>query len=319
MNKKPLPHPFVVKTYVLSRKLRDWTIGMTALGLLKLASLFPADAAIDGTEWLARKLGPRTSRHKLALANLEIAFPEMSGEEHERIARDMWGNMARLAVEYVFLDQIFDIDVENPSAARVEVEGAEIFAKLVEEKKPFIVFTAHTGNFELLPIGAAAYGLEVTALFRPPNNPYIARQVLSARRTRMGHLVPSRAGAAIALARKLENNGGVGMLVDQRFQRGPRTTFFSKKAVTNPLLGKLARQFECDVYPARCIRLPEGRFRLVIEPAITLPRAPDGRIDVTGTCQLLNDKVEAWVREYPGQWQWFHDRWGIKYTLRDRK
>lgn len=319
MSKKQLPHPFVVKAYVMTRKLRDWSIGMTALGLLKLASLFPANAAIEATDRLARRLGPLTSRHRLALANLEIAFPEKSDEEREVIARDMWGNMARLGVEYVFLDQIFDINIENPTAARVEVEGADIFARLIEEKKPFIVFTAHTGNFELLPIGAAAYGLEVTALFRPPNNPYIARHVLSARRTRMGHLVPSRAGAAIALARKLENNGGVGMLVDQRFQRGPKTTFFGRTAITNPLLGKLARQFECDVYPARCIRLPEGRFRLVIEPAIELPRAPDGRIDVAGTCQVLNDKVETWVREYPGQWQWFHDRWGIKYEVRKRK
>ena len=88
---------------------------------------------------------------------------------------------------------------------------------------------------------------------------------------------------------------------------------------TNPLLGKLARQFECDVYPARCIRLPGGRFRLVIEPAIDIPRAADGRVDVPATSQILNDKIEEWVREYPGQWQWFHDRWGIKHTLRKRK
>ena len=32
--------------------------------------------------------------------------------------------------------------------------------------------------------------------------------------------------------------------------------------------------------------------------------------DEKATAQLLNDKVESWVREYPGQWQWFHDRWG---------
>ena len=209
-----------------------------------------------------------------------------------------------------------DLNLDNPSEGRVEVDGVEIFAKLTEEKKPFIVFTAHTGNFELLPIGAAAYGLEVTALFRPPNNPYIARHVLSARRTHMGHLVPSRAGAAIALARKLDDGGGVGMLVDQKFQRGAKSTFFGHTVQTNPLLGKLARQFNCDVYPARCIRLPGGRFRLQIEPAIEVPRAEDGRVDVPATCQLLNDKVEAWVREYPGQWQWFHDRWAIKHKVK---
>jgi Kdo2-lipid IVA lauroyltransferase/acyltransferase len=29
----------------------------------------------------------------------------------------------------------------------------------------------------------------------------------------------------------------------------------------------------------------------------------------------LNDKVESWVREYPGQWLWYHDRWHIKRTI----
>ena len=32
---------------------------------------------------------------------------------------------------------------------------------------------------------------------------------------------------------------------------------------------------------------------------------------------MLNDKVESWVREYPEQWLWYHDRWNIKHTLKD--
>ena len=78
---------------------------------------------------------------------------------------------------------------------------------------------------------------------------------------------------------------------------------------------ELVRQFGCEVYPARCIRLPGNRYRLELEPAITLPRDEKGRLDVTATAQLLNDRVEAWVREYPDQWLWYHDRWNIKHTL----
>jgi KDO2-lipid IV(A) lauroyltransferase len=96
------------------------------------------------------------------------------------------------------------------------------------------VFTAHTGNFELLPIAAATYGLDVMALFRPPNNPYIARRVLAARRTSMGHLVPSRAGAAFTLARRLEAGGGVGVLVDQKFHKGAKTRFFGLRQDQSP-------------------------------------------------------------------------------------
>jgi KDO2-lipid IV(A) lauroyltransferase len=27
---------------------------------------------------------------------------------------------------------------------------------------------------------------------------------------------------------------------------------------------------------------------------------------------MMNDVVEGWVREYPGQWMWFHRRWEIR-------
>ena len=99
------------------------------------------------------------------------------------------------------------------------------------------------------------------------------------------------------------------MLVDQYFQRGVKGTFFGRDVLTSPLLAKLARQFDCDVYPARCIRLPNGRFRLELFERVELPRKGSGEVDVDATCQLLNDTVEGWIREYPGQWMWFHRRW----------
>jgi len=316
MNK--LIRGLLTRPVVIGRNARDWTIAMMILSLLKLVSLMPVERSVDLVDRLARRIGPRTSRHRLALYNLARAYPEKTEAEREAIAREMWGNMARLAAEYVYLDDMFDYHPDQPGPSRIEVSGIEIFRDLRENPRPFIVFTAHTGNFELLPIAAASYELDVTALFRPPNNPHIARKVLAARRTRMGHLVPSRAGAAIALARKLEAGGGVGLLVDQKFHRGAETTFFGLPLQTNPLLGKLARQFDCEVYPARCIRLPNNRFRLEIEPAMTIPRLFNGSVDIPATAQMLNDKVESWVRQYPGQWQWFHDRWAIKHMLKDR-
>jgi KDO2-lipid IV(A) lauroyltransferase len=124
--------------------------------------------------------------------------------------------------------------------------------------------------------------------------------------------VPSHAGSSFALARQLEAGQGVGVLVDQKFKKGLKTEFFDQPVRTNPLLGKLVRQFNCDVYPARCIRLPGNRYRLEIEPRMDVPRDANGNLDLTATAQLLNDKVETWVREYPEQWLWYHDRWEIK-------
>ena len=276
------------------------------MGLLRL---LPPMAAINFIDRTARRIGPYLGRHKIALENLRRAFPDKPESELQEIAVGMWGNQARQVAEYVFLDEIFDFDIEGKRQGLVEVEGMSIFQRLQNENRARIFFTAHTGNFELLPICAAAFGLEVTALFRPPNNPYIAKKLLKARKTRMGHLVPSKAGAVWALASSLTKGANIGMLVDQHFHNGVPITFFGREALTSPVLARLARQFDVDVYPARCIRLPGGRFRLQLYEKIDLPRLENGKVDIQSSTQIINSIVEDWVREYPDQWMWFHKRW----------
>lgn len=286
-----------------------WLVAQLTFLILRILRLLPPVAAMNFMDSAARRIGPLSSRHKVAMKNIQNAFPEKSGEECKQIALGMWGNMARLLAEYVFLDQIFDYDPLATKPGLIEVEGTEIFERLQAEKRPRIFFTAHTGNFELLPVCAATFGLEVTALFRAPNNPHIAKKVLHARRTNMGHLVPSKAGAVWSLAGILDNRGNVGMLVDQYFHNGSQVNFFGRQALTSPLLPRLARQFDADIYPARCIRLPNGRYRLQLFEKVELPRTAKGKMDIDASCQMMNDIVESWVREYPDQWMWFHKRW----------
>ena len=302
---------FIYRQWRKLRHVEYWLVAQLTFVVLAMLSKLPPNRAIEFADRTARKIGPLSSRHHVALDNLTHAFPGKTAAEIKEIALDMWGNMGRLVAEYIFLDQIFDFDPEAITPGIIEVEGLEIFKHVSETHRPVLFFTAHTGNFELLPLCGATFGLNVTALFRAPNNPYIAKRILEARRTRMGHLVPSKAGAVWSLVDVLERGGAVGMLVDQKFYRGEKTTFFGRPVGTNPLLPKLARQFDAEVYPTRCIRLPNGRFKLSLEEKIELPRNAKGVVDVQASCQVLNDIVERWVREYPGQWMWFHKRWEV--------
>jgi KDO2-lipid IV(A) lauroyltransferase len=300
-------------------RINHWLIARFALGALWMLRKLPPDKALDFAAGAAKAAGPWFGRHRTALDNLRQAYPEKSGQEIEAIALEMWDNMARLAAEYVFLDQLFDFDPDNRSTGRIEIVGEELFVRLAAEKKPHILFTAHLGNFELLPIAAAVHDLKVTALFRPPNNPFIADYILSTRRSTMGELMETRAGAAFALAAILEKGGNVGALVDQKFIGGVYTTFFDRPCETNPVVPMLARRFDCPVHPARCIRLPGNRYRLEIHEALELVRDADGDINIEASTQLLNDVVEGWVREHPGQWMWFHKRWVLSGRRRGRR
>lgn len=297
------------RVVVALRNARDWLIAQFFFAFIAILKLFPADKAIWFVAEAARGLGMRYPRTKLARSNLKQAFPEKSDEEIETILSDMWANLGRTAAEYVYLDKIFDIDEDDQSKGRVEISGAENFHAMKDHDGPVICFTGHTGNWELLPIASAYYDLNITALFRPPNNRYIAERVLAARTTAMGHLVPSKVGASWALANVLEDGGTVGMLVDQFFGRGTEITFFGQQTMANPLLGKLTRQFDCPVFPARCIRLADGRFHINIEPELPRHYSADGKLDTDRLTQDVNACVERWAREHPEQWLWLHKRW----------
>jgi Kdo2-lipid IVA lauroyltransferase/acyltransferase len=302
------------------RKANYWLIGQGAMLCIRLLRQLPPDRALDAVDRLARRCGPWFGRHRTAVGNLTMAYPEKSAAEIEAIALDMWGHMARLAAEYIFLDALFDDDPNKKGGSRIETIGDEQFIKLASEAdKPHIFFTAHLGSFELLPIGCAILGTQITTLFRPPNNPYIAKYLHSTRLAKMGDLVASDSGAAFALAATLERGGNIGILVDQKFNNGISTTFFGRECDTNPILPMLARRFECDVYPSRCMRLPGNRYRIEIEKPIEFARNADGDIDIKAATQQLNDVVERWVREDPAQWMWFHKRWATGGRLRGKR
>jgi KDO2-lipid IV(A) lauroyltransferase len=259
---------------------------------------------------VARAIGPLLPAHRTALSNIAAAFPEKSDAERRAMARAAWDNLGRTGAEYAHLAALFDYDHFNPKPdARVEVAGIEYFEALRDDGKPGIIFSAHLGNWELPAICAARYGLAATAVFRAPNDPAIAHVVHEVRSQTMGGLEAARQGAAFAMAGVLEQGGHLGMLIDQHFTRGVTVPFFGRPALTNPILGKFARRFDCPVHGVRVVRLPGGRFRIELTPPLDLPRDPEGLIDVEGAMAAMTAVVESWVRDYPEQWLWMHRRW----------
>lgn len=298
---------YLAKLYLKFKRYQkqvwQWLWSSVAILLLNTLRLFPAKLSINFCGRLAQRLGPLTSRHRLMLNNLRLAYPQYTADECHNMANDIWWHMGSLFAEYIFLDKIMAM----PGA--IEVENQEILTRLASNTDPKIFFTAHIANFEILPILAAQFNLEISVLFRPPNSKLIAKKLFEQRRKVMSNLVPSVPGAAWQLAKTLKNHGNIGVLVDQKVSNGIDTTFFGVPAKTNPLAIKLARQYNCSVFPVRCVRLATGKYKIIFYEALTLPKSLDAGIDINAACQMLNDVVEEWVRDTPQQWMWFHNRW----------
>jgi KDO2-lipid IV(A) lauroyltransferase len=84
--------------------------------------------------------------------------------------------------------------------------------------------------------------------------------------------------------------------------------FFGRPAATTSALASLALRAGAPLVPAFAIPLPDGRCRLVYEPAVELP--PPGTLDpVLELTQRCTDVLEMYVRRSPHLWLWMHRRW----------
>jgi KDO2-lipid IV(A) lauroyltransferase len=279
----------------LHNLVRDWNPDRTA-------------AAAGG---LMRKVGPWLRHHRVARANLELAFPEKSAREIDLVLQGVWENFGRVVAEYAFLDRLRVYDPRDPAPKRIIIDpaAADRLAEIRNNGRPVLFFAAHLANWELPPVMATAFGIDSAILYRPPEFGAFADEVIKVRARIMGSLIPAGPGAALRIMSALRHGSSVGMLVDQHFVGGTDVMFFGRKCKVNPTLARFARRFDCPIYGARAIRLSDQRFRLELTDKLRPARDRDGKIDVTTTMQMITSIIEGWVREYPEQWLWMHRRW----------
>jgi KDO2-lipid IV(A) lauroyltransferase len=287
-------------------------VGGATIGLLKLLRLTNPDRMGNVAGRFMRTIGPLLPENRIGRANLKAAFPDKPPAEIEAILRGVWDNLGRIAAEFAHLDRLSDFDPWHPDRpARIEANRPDLerFFKLLEQRRPAIVFSAHLGNWELPAVCAAACKLNTAILYRRPNNPAIDKWLHSTRAAAMGTLIPTSLDAPMKLADALERGIHVGMLVDQYYSRGVDVTFFGQRTKANPLLARLARHFDSPIHGLRVVRLPGHRFRAKLTDRIQPVLDAEGKVDIAATTQLVTSVIEGWIRENPEQWLWLHRRW----------
>ena len=290
-------------------RLTDGIVGGIVLGLFALMRRLGPERAPALCAAVARRLGPWMPVHRTGQANIRAAFPDKDPAWHEARLREAWDNLGRLAGEYVHLGTLFDFDPAHPNQGRIQSDSVPLFIDLLTDGKPALCFSAHLGNWELAALAPPVYGMDSAVVYRMPNNPIVAGEIQRIRAASMGQLIRTRGQAPIEMAGALTAGKHVGMLTDQHFSRGVDITFFGRRCKANQAIARLARHFDCPVVGVRVMRRLDGGFRIEGVGPLDLPRDAAGKVDVVPATQMINDIVEGWVRDTPGQWLWFHRRW----------
>jgi Kdo2-lipid IVA lauroyltransferase/acyltransferase len=261
----------------------------------------PLEAASRETGIAWRMIAPRLHRHRRALDNLALAFPDMPLKERERLANDMWENLGRTFAEGFFLKQIM-------AEERVTYEPMEQLREIARGG-PCIVCGLHLGNWELVAYAGKLMGAPFTGVYQRLSNPYVDAATLKLRQPIYeGGLVPKTATAARTLLKKAKDGGYPAFLADLRDDRGALVPFFGAPARSTVFPALLARTTGLPLYAGAAFRRPDVRFVIKGE-RIPVPETNDREADAIVATAALHKQFEAFIREAPEQWMWAHRKW----------
>ncbi|HVI53149.1 MAG TPA: hypothetical protein VM661_18215 [Candidatus Sulfotelmatobacter sp.] len=289
----------MVRTYF--QRLRHVAEALAAYAGWGLFAVLPVERASAIAGFIARAVGPRLKNSLIARQNLRLAFPDLDDAGIEAIVLQVWDNLGRTVGEFPHMRQIAN--------DRVEIVGGEHVDAMRDDGKPGLLVGAHLGGWELSMQLAGRLGLPLGVIYRKPNNPWIDRLFRKARGGDVEGMIPKGPAGARQVLAALKAGMHLGFLVDQKMNDGIAVPFFGREVMTAPAAAHLALKFQCPVVPVHIVRLPGVRFRAIFEAPLELPDSGDRSEDTFALMCRVNERLEAWIRETPGQWLWLHHRW----------
>lgn len=273
-----------------------------------LVRLMPLDVAVQVSAFFWGLIAPRLRRHRRALENLAIAYPEKTPEDREAIAHAMWANLGRVMAETMQLDRI----LKDPGRITIK---SPAFDRYRDKVGPIVGVSLHMGNWELAIWPLAMAGKSPAAIYRKVNNPYVDRFLRAQRRdlypgglfAKGDHTESQRVVRIIT--EFVKSGGRLGIVSDLHDNAGLAVPFFGTpaKSVLAPAL--IARRTGARIWLARCLRVgTESRFEIEMRE-LKVPRTANLSDDIKVATADIQRQFEAWIREAPEQWMWSNRRW----------
>lgn len=267
--------------------------------------LLPLSYASALGGYIGQTIGPRLSRTKLARSNLARAMPELDMYQTNSIIKGMWNNIGRTFAEYPYVTRMNNKQVQEVA----ELEGIEHIKNVSVSGKGSLFFSAHLANWEYTVKLSSSYGYPMNIVYRRSNNPGLNRLIHSWRGPYLAGSIPKGKEGSRQMLQILKQGGHVAIVMDQKMNDGINVKFFGIDAMTAPAIARLALKYNYPILPARAIRVDGIRHKVIVYPPISIPDSGDMHKDIDIIMGEINAIIEGWIREYPEQWFWLHNRW----------
>ena len=268
--------------------------------------LLPHRAAMMIGAGLTRLLWPfiPARRKRLAQTQIERCL-HVSPAEAARIARESTLRFGPMLME-VLRFPVLRRHIED----YVTITGAlDTMRASLAQGKGAIIATSHSGNWELMGGALALAGLPIVGVAKRQSAAGMDR-FINEYRALVGMHVTYRSSVR-EMFRMIDQGWIIGLLSDQDPSRrdGVIVDFFGQE--TNAFTGAaaIARRCGVPIFPVFMHRRADGHHELTIEEPLYVEKTDDRAADVLRVTQEVSAHVEAWIRRYPSEWFWLHDRW----------
>lgn len=291
----------------LWHRLQYWALRAAQGGTLALPGPL-REGIVRGVAALGRTFD---ARHTAAARTfIRAALPDASGPEVERLVREGWRHLMRVALVSEGVDRHL---LGHRLGDHYEVHVHPDVERVLASGDGTILVTAHAGHWEASCPGVAAMGFTPAyAIGKAPRNDFVAQAIQRMREAQGMRLIP-RYGAMQAVPQAVRAGAHVGMLLDHRPRQKPVwAPFFGRPAACDRSAGVLIRRVGAPLVFYGCYGLPgddplrswrfELRFPRVIWPDELVGLGPEE------VAARVNAELEGLVLHRPEQVFWLHDR-----------
>jgi KDO2-lipid IV(A) lauroyltransferase len=111
------------------------------------------------------------------------------------------------------------------------------------------------------------------------------------------------------LIKHIATNNPLALMIDQRLSSSIRVPFFNQPASTTTTPAQLAIKYDALLVPVFLKRLEKTNFEFFIEDPLIIKGTDDYEKDIFDITQVMNKKIEEFIKRDPSHWLWSHDRW----------
>ncbi|CAO6131961.1 HtrB Lauroyl/myristoyl acyltransferase [Candidatus Pelagibacterales bacterium] len=261
----------------------------------------------DLGEIIGKYFGPLFRKKIIAKKNILIAFPNFNEKSINEMIDRMWKNIGRIFGEYIHINKFSIIDNSKKKIVFTNRNDAEILKK---NNKPIVFFSGHFANFELMAKCLQELGFDIGAIYRPLNNIFLNPIMEFIRKKYICPIqIEKGSNGTKKLIKHISNNNPLAIMVDQRLSSSIRVPFFDQPATTTITPAQLAIKYDALLVPVFLKRLEKTNFEFFIEEPLITNQTNDYDKDIFNITQIMNIKIEEFIKRDPAHWLWSHDRW----------